>query len=35
MLGTGQRLFEGVDTASLDLRLTDVRKLANNSAVLT
>jgi dihydrofolate reductase len=35
VVGTGQRLFEGVDTGSLDLTLTDVRKLANNSAVLT
>jgi dihydrofolate reductase len=33
--GTGQRLFEGVDTSSLDLALTDVRKLANGSAILT
>jgi dihydrofolate reductase len=35
VVGTGQRLFEGVDPASLDLALTDVRKLANNSAILT
>jgi dihydrofolate reductase len=35
VVGTGQRLFEGVDAASLDLTLTDVRKLANNSAILT
>jgi dihydrofolate reductase len=35
VVGTGQRLFEGVDTASLDLTLSDVRKLANNSAILT
>jgi dihydrofolate reductase len=35
VVGTGQRLFEGVDTASLDLTLTDVRKLANSSAILT
>jgi dihydrofolate reductase len=34
-VGGGQRLFEGVDTASLNLTLTDVRKLANNSAILT
>jgi dihydrofolate reductase len=33
-VGGGQRLFEGVDTASLNLTLTDVRKLANNSAIL-
>jgi dihydrofolate reductase len=35
VVGGGQRLFEGVDTASLNLTLTDVRKLANNSAILT
>ena len=34
-VGTGQRLFEDVDTSSLDLSLTDVRKLANGSAILT
>ncbi len=33
--GTGQRLFEDVDTASLELTLTDVRKLANSSVILT
>jgi dihydrofolate reductase len=35
VVGTGQRLFEDVDTASLDLALTDVRKLDNGSAILT
>jgi dihydrofolate reductase len=35
VVGTGRRLFAGVDTSSLDLRLTDVRKLANGSAILT
>jgi dihydrofolate reductase len=35
VVGTGQRLFEGVDTSSLELTLTDVRKLANNSVILT
>ncbi len=35
VVGTGQRLFEDVDTSSLDLTLTDVRKLANSSAILT
>jgi dihydrofolate reductase len=35
VVGTGQRLFEDVDTSSLDLKLTDVRKLANDSAILT
>jgi dihydrofolate reductase len=34
-VGSGQRLFEDVDTSSLDLTLTDVRKLANGSAILT
>jgi dihydrofolate reductase len=34
-VGTGQRLFEDVDTSSLDLTLADVRKLANGSAILT
>ena len=35
VVGTGQRLFEDVDTASLELTLTDVRKLANSSVILT
>jgi dihydrofolate reductase len=34
-VGSGQRLFEDVDTSSLDLTLTGVRKLANGSAILT
>jgi hypothetical protein len=34
VVGTGQRLFEDVDTSSLELTLTDVRKLAN-SVILT
>ena len=33
--GTGQRLFEDVDTSSLHLTLSDVRKLANGSVILT
>jgi dihydrofolate reductase len=33
--GSGQRLFEDVDTSSVELRLTDVRKLENGSAVLS
>jgi dihydrofolate reductase len=33
--GTGQRLFEDIDTSSLRLTLTDVRKLANSSVILT
>jgi hypothetical protein len=33
--GTGQRLFEGVDAASLRLQLADVHKLEGGSAILT
>jgi dihydrofolate reductase len=33
--GTGQRLFEDVDTSSLKLTLADVRKLANGSVILS
>jgi dihydrofolate reductase len=35
VVGTGQRLFEDVDTSSLHLHLADVRKLANDSVILT
>jgi dihydrofolate reductase len=35
VVGTGQRLFQDVDPSSVDLTLTDVRKLANGSAILT
>jgi hypothetical protein len=35
VVGTGQRLFEDVDTSELHLTLADVRKLANGSAILT
>ena len=35
VVGTGQRLFEDVDTSALDLTLTDVRKLTSGSAMLT
>jgi hypothetical protein len=35
VVGTGQRLFEDVDTSSLELTLTDVHKLANSSVILT
>jgi dihydrofolate reductase len=35
VVGTGQRLFEDVDTSSLKLALADVRKLANGSVILT
>ncbi len=33
--GSGQRLFEDVDTSGLDLRLTDQRRLENGSVILT
>jgi dihydrofolate reductase len=33
--GSGQRLFEHVDTAGLDLELTDVERLRNGSVILT
>jgi dihydrofolate reductase len=33
--GSGQRLFEDVDTSGLDLRLTDVRRMENGSVILT
>jgi len=33
--GAGQRLFEGVNTSSLHLTLSDVHKLANGSVILT
>jgi hypothetical protein len=35
VVGSGKHLFEDVDTSSLDLTLSDVRKLANGSAILT
>jgi dihydrofolate reductase len=35
VVGTGQRLFEDVDTSSLHLQLADARKLANDSVILT
>jgi riboflavin biosynthesis pyrimidine reductase len=35
VVGSGQRLLEDVDTSSLELTLTDVRKLANRSVILT
>jgi len=35
VVGTGQRLFEDVDTSGLDLRLTDERRLENGSVILT
>ena len=35
VVGSGQRLFEGVDTSRLDLRLTDERRLENGSVILT
>jgi dihydrofolate reductase len=33
--GSGQRLFEDVDTSGLHLRLTDERRLENGSVILT
>jgi dihydrofolate reductase len=35
VVGDGQRLFEHVDTSSLDLRLTDERRLGNGSVILS
>jgi dihydrofolate reductase len=35
VVGTGERLFEDIDTSFLKLTLTDVRKLANSSVILT
>jgi dihydrofolate reductase len=35
VVGAGQRLFEDVDTSSLELRLTDERRLGNGSVMLT
>lgn len=35
VVGTGQRLFEDIDTSSVQLTLTDVTKLANGSVILT
>lgn len=35
VVGAGQRLFEDVDTSSLDLRLTHERRLGNGSVMLS
>jgi dihydrofolate reductase len=35
VVGAGQRLFEDVDTSSLDLRLTDTLRLGNGSVMLS
>jgi dihydrofolate reductase len=35
VVGSGQRIFEDVETSSLTLTLTDVHKLRNGSVVLT
>ena len=35
VVGAGRRLFEDIDTSDLHFALADVRKLANNSAILT
>ena len=34
VVGTGQRLFEGIDASSLHLQLADVRKLEGGSVIL-
>jgi dihydrofolate reductase len=35
VVGAGQRLFEDVDTSSLDLRLTDERRLGNGLVIFS
>jgi dihydrofolate reductase len=35
VVGAGQRLFEGVDTSALDLRLTGERRFGNGSVMLS
>jgi dihydrofolate reductase len=35
VVGSGQRLFEDVDTSGLHLKLTDERRLENGSVILT
>src|SRR5918996_1605207 len=35
VVGSGQRIFEGVEPSSLDLTLTDVRELGNGSVILS
>jgi dihydrofolate reductase len=35
VVGTGRRLFEGVDVSSIELTLTDAQRLDNGSAILT
>jgi dihydrofolate reductase len=35
VVGAGQRLFDDVDTSSLDLRLTDEHRLGNGSVMLS
>ena len=35
VIGSGQRIFEDVETSSLELTLTDVHKLRNGSVFLT
>ena len=35
VVGTGQRLFEGIDASALNLHLVVARKLKGGSAVLT
>jgi hypothetical protein len=35
VVGAGQRLFEDVDSSSLDLRLKHERRLGNGSVILS
>jgi dihydrofolate reductase len=35
VVGSGQRLFEGIDASSLHLKLADIRKLEGGSVILT
>jgi hypothetical protein len=35
VVGSGQRLFQDVDTSKLNLRLTGERRLENGSVILT
>jgi hypothetical protein len=35
VVGAGQRLFEGVNTSNLELKLMDQKRLGNGSVILT
>jgi hypothetical protein len=35
VVGSGRRLFQDVDTSSLDLKLTDERRLGNGTVILS